>query len=355
MKSYLNLLTFISLMLLFAGCKEESPNGEDPVPQVSAVYVINEGPFGNGTGTISRFDRNTGKVDHDLFEAVNGRPLGNIVQSMLFFDDIGTGYIVVNNANKVECVDSKMQSLGTLEGVSLPRYLASPDHPRGYLTSWDNAIYEVDLSSLEVLDTIPAGTGPELILFAGYHGWVLNKGGLTTDSTVTVFDYRDNTVVKTLTLAPKPTGIVLDKEGFLWILCHGEGWNGWPAPGDTPGKLFKLDNNGLNLVKEFSFPDNVNHPERLAINDSGDVLYFITPQGLFQMDINALEIPSVPLVARNATSFGLGYDPADDIIYLANPSDYQQNGYVIRYTVEGALVDSFMVGIIPSGFCFTNN
>ena len=81
------------LIILLAGCKKDNTN-VTPLPVTpppvthaayrTGVFIMNQGNFGTGSGTISFFDRSNLTVQQDIFMAVNNRPLGNVVQSMSY-------------------------------------------------------------------------------------------------------------------------------------------------------------------------------------------------------------------------------------------------------------------------------
>ncbi|MFM7288597.1 MAG: hypothetical protein ACKO18_04370, partial [Bacteroidota bacterium] len=92
----------LSATLLFSSCtKEEVPS---PTSNYSrGFWVVNEGPFGSGTGTLTWIARNGSRLEQDVFGRVNQRPLGNIAQSMQGLGNLGL--IAVNNAGKLEWVN----------------------------------------------------------------------------------------------------------------------------------------------------------------------------------------------------------------------------------------------------------
>ena len=52
------------------------------------------------------------------------------------------------------------------------------------------------------------------------------------------------------------------------------------------------------------------------------------------------------------TYYGLGVDPVNSDVYVADAVDYMQSGVVYRLNATGEQIDKFTVGIIPNGFCF---
>lgn len=344
-------LFMIVLGTVFYGCRKEDNN--EPAGQWdNTIFVVNEGPFQSGSGTISAYHRETGVMTPNIFETVNGRPLGNIVQSMAIAND--RAFIVVNNANKVEVVSmADFTSVATIENLVLPRYFLAVNSEKAYVSCWDNTVKEISMSDYTVKREIQAGTGPDEMILSDGRVFVINSGGYGTDSTVTYFSVNDEEDFGRLTVGHRPVSIVKDANGKLWVLCAGIGWNGFPAPGDTRGRLVCLDPSTLNILVSIEFPDAENHPEGLVADKTGSFLYFLQPSGIFRFGISQGSLPSSPFIHGDKMYYGIGVDPVNSMVLVADPLDYAQNGWVYRYDGEdGSPVDSLQAGVVPNGFCF---
>ncbi|MCD4773182.1 MAG: hypothetical protein K8R41_07370, partial [Bacteroidales bacterium] len=325
---FIKLFAFAGIALLAFSCEK---NPDEPVELLdNRVFVINEGPFQVGTGTLSIIYRDSLTVENNVFEKVNDRPIGNIVQSMEVFEE--KAYIVVNNANKVEIADAEnLLSLGVIEDLILPRYFLGVTSEKAYVSCMDNTVAVVNLNNNTITKNIATGTGPERMLLVDYKAFVLNLGGYSVDSTISVINTDVDTVSETILLAPKPNGICEDKNGNLWVICSGNGWNGWPQAGDTEGHLFCIDPENYSILKDISFPSNTEHPEKLVINKSKDKLYYAMPNGIFEFEITATDLNLTPKVAINTMFYGLGFDEKTNYIYASDAKDFVQNGWVYRY------------------------
>jgi hypothetical protein len=344
-------LPIFAILLLIAGCdknNEVKPAGE----YSNSIFIINEGPFPAGTGTISAFDRDSLRVTPDLFETINGRPLGNIVQSLTVFND--KAYIVVNNANKIEVVNlSDFKSVATIEGLTLPRYFIGINKVMGYVSCWDSTVKVIDLEHNSVISSIHTGIGPDKMLLADDYLFVINSGGYSDDSTVTVISVKDQEIAGQIVVGYHPSGIRKDASGNVWVLSSGKGWNNYPNPSDTRAKLVCIDPVSLQIIKEIIFPDSGNHPDNLIADENADSLFYSHPLGIFVFPVSADALNPLPLIPDTTMYYGLGYDPAEKLIYGSDPLDGLQNGWVYRFNAsDGTPAGSFMVGIMPSGFWF---
>lgn len=350
--------TFAVLVSLSA-CKKDEPQPQTPTPTPSAfesgVFITNEGPYGNGTGTISYFNKTNSTVSNDIFESKNSYPLGNIVQSMSIYNS--KGYIVVNNAGKVEIVDANtFASAGVISGLNSPRYFLGVNSTTGYVSEWGadgmtGAVKVINLSSNTVTSTIATGKGAENMLKVGDKVYVACSGGFGNDSVVTVIDALTNAVTGTINVGANPKSLQVDVNGKLWILCAGQ-WDVNYTMLEKTGSLVRI--NPATDAVELTLPllSQYSQPFNLVINAAKTSLYYTFASEVYTQSVNASTLNTTPVISRNF--YALGIDPATDYIYGGDAGNFSANGNVLRYSVSGTVIDSFAVGIAPNGFCFKN-
>jgi hypothetical protein len=345
-----NFLWIICMLLAVASCKKEDNNGPGEIWKDS-VFVVNEGPYQNGTGTVLAYNRATGEVSGDLFEAANGRPMGNIVQSLAVHDD--KVWISVNNSNKIEVVNLEdFKSVATIDNISLPRYIVFKDD-KAYVSCWDNSVKIINVNSFEILDQFVTGAGSDEMAISGEYLYVINGGGYGVDSTITFVNIKNKEIFGKIEVGHRPAGIVKDKNGKLWVLCSGKGWNGFPAGDDTKGGIYCIDPGNKQIITSIEFPDAEHHPDQLIINGDGDILYYSFPNGIHSVPIVDPALSSSPLIPSTMMYYGIGYDTAKDIIFASDPLDYSQKGRVFRFDAsDGTALDSFEAGVVPTGYWF---
>lgn len=352
------LLTALAVGSIFTSCKKDDPEPDPTVPSAgttydNGVFVTNEGPFGSGTGTLSFISRNGGSAYNDIFAAKNSFPLGNIVQSMSIHN--GKGYVVVNNAGKVEVMDaSSLASSGTITGFTYPRYFLGIDNSKAYVSEWGagglaGAVKVIDLNTKTITATINTGKGAENMVKVGSKVFVACGGGYDNDSVVTVIDAISNTVDTTIIVGPNPSNLQVDANGNVWVLCKGKYNASWTALEQT-GKLVRLNGASYSTELSLSFASTSSQPGNLVINSSLTTLYYVYSGTVYSHAIGAVALNSSASI--NRSFYGLGIDPVTDMFYGSDAVDFSSNGKVIRYTSSGAVVDSFTVGVIPGNFCF---
>ena len=345
------LLASIGLAFLFASCKKEKQiinNNETINPYETGVFIINEGAFQTGTGTVSFLNRSTKVVTQDVFNLVNNRPLGNVAQSMTIYND--KAYIVVNNAAKVEVVNAKtFKSLGVINGISLPRFFIGVSSIKGYVSSWSGNISVISLSDNSVSRTINVGGSPDKMIVAGEKAYVIGSAGFTSDSTFHIIDIASDTKLNTLVIGDNPSDMVLDANNKLWIICGGI--SDWNNPGNNTNATLVKFNTTTNSVENTYDLGSTNFGAKIVINAAKTKLFYTLSNGIYEMDVNNPVVSQQPFIAKSF--YAIGFDNTEGLLYGADPKDYTGNGWVYRYNATSAsVVDSFQVGIIPTFFSF---
>ena len=75
-KTFAKLAITISISSLFVGLYSCSPKKEDATPTPiysNGVFIVNEGPYGSGTGTISFIKKSDSTVIGDIFGKENNQ------------------------------------------------------------------------------------------------------------------------------------------------------------------------------------------------------------------------------------------------------------------------------------------
>jgi len=346
------LLTLIGIACLFASCKKDkqiiNDNNETTNPFETGVFIVNEGAFQTGTGTVSFLNRSTKVVKQDVFNLVNNRPLGNVAQSMTIFND--KAYIVVNNAAKVEVVDAKtFKSVGVINDVSLPRFFIGVSSIKGYVSSWSGKISVINLSDNSITKTINVGGSPDKMIATGGKAYIIGSAGFTSDSTFHIIDIASDTKLNTLVIGDNPSDMVLDANNKIWIICGAIPH--WVDSNNTKNAVLVKFNPTTNSVEQTFDLGSKNFGAKIVINAAKTKLFYTLSNGIYAMDVNNPVVSQMPFIAKSF--YAIGFDNTESILYGADPKLYTGNGWVYRYNATSAsVVDSFQVGIIPTFFSF---
>jgi YVTN family beta-propeller protein len=307
------------------------------------VFVVNEGNYLSGNGSISFYNFENGKIYNDLFSEANTRALGDIPD--FFATDGQIGYIIVNNSGTIEKIDmATMESLGTITDLTSPRQMVIYNK-KGYVSSlYSNYITIIDLTDFDVEGQINIGCTSEALalsgstLFAAY--W---SGG----NSVVAIDLTTNEVVDNITTGLEPESMVIDKNNKLWVLCTG-GWNNEEIP-----QICVINTSTHEIVDTLRFRTVSDNPSCLSINSGCDTLYYID-EGIRRMPITAAELPKTVLTGAGTSLFyKVAPAPWKGMFCVTDAVDYTQTGRLLLYDKNGNLIDTEYAGIIPGFMRYT--
>lgn len=351
-RQWLWLLSFVVLAL--GACNKD--NNPQPADNFGpGIFIVNEGPFQNGTGTVSFWDRQSGVVLQSIYFGLNGEDLGNIAQSMTLSGD--EAFIVINNANKVVAVDAgTFKKKAEITGLALPRYMVALEGiSTAFVSQWgatgtDGSVAVVNTDNYTVTSTIPTGSGAEGLLLVGDELWVANSGGFGRDSTLSIIDVNTLAVKETLVVGDNPNSLALDSDGNVWVVCAGYAHNFDPNdPLSTKGKLVKISNKTIS--KTFELP---NDAGRLVINSQGNRLFYLDNRyggKVFDFFTNQPQLNTTPFL--DGTWYSLGYDPIENTLLAGNAGDFASAGSMTVVDATGNVIREVMTGIIPTFFVVT--
>lgn len=342
------ILTASLIVLFIYSCSRFENDAPDPYAgkpflKGNGAFVINEGNFMAGNGSLSYFSNDSVRIFNNLFTSANGRPLGDIPYSMVIHDE--KIYIIINNSGKIEIADlHDMQSLGTIKELNSPRNMLVINQDKAYVTSlFSNDITIINLRTNKVSGKINIRRSSEAIVMLGNNAYI---SCWSSGREVMVVNTLTDHVIDSVEVGSEPESMVLDKEKKLWVLCSG-GYTGQYFP-----ELLSINTSTWKVEKRFTFTSKTLYPSSLAINPTGDTLYYIGGS-IWKMSIKASLLPVNPFIrAKGRLFYKIGVEPGTKRIFATNAVDYQQKGYLLRYNAGGILIDSAKADIIPGSICY---
>lgn len=340
---------------LITGLFLQSCGGEDPITVGLSVFdqgyfVLNEGNFGTGNGSISFIGSDT--TIERVFQQVNGLPLGDVVQDLAFAGDLA--YIVVNNDNKVEVADfsAGMLSVATITALDLPRRIIQVSDEEAYITNWGKFdgsvpayIAVVDLATQAVSDTITIGafSGSDHMALAGDYVYVANNFG----NTLSVININTQEVEEVIQVGDAPAAMVVDGSS-LWVLCSGSYGADFNTPDDdTRAMVYEVATATNTVASTVAIGQLGDHPGKMQ----GQAGHLLIPNGnnLYKMPTSTLEWPAEPFIA-GVSAYGFNVAPSGHI-YLGDANGFASAGTIYVYNEAGTLIDQYSsLGVGPNGF-----
>ncbi|MFO7620509.1 MAG: hypothetical protein R6W81_04500 [Bacteroidales bacterium] len=311
--------------------------------QGAGVFILNEGNFRAGNGSLSFFSYDSARVMNHLFSKINKYPLGDVPYSMEISGD--RAFIIVNNSGKIEVVKTNtLESVKTISGLNSPRYIGFLSNNNAYVTSlWSDTVTVIDLQSLSIEDYIDIRRSSEAIAVVGNQAFIASWAG---GNEIMVINTPDNSVADSIIVGSEPESMVVDRNNTLWVLCNG----GWAR--ENFAELVAIGTQTGEIVKRFVFPEITDSPTCLKINKSGDSLYYLH-KGVRRMSITDPELPDHIFIPETGRLFyKLGVFPDNGDIFVTDVVDYQSKGYILRYKNDGSLISVMASDIIPGAMCY---
>ncbi len=337
----------------FVACEnDDNTSGSLPLGDYeNGILITNEGPFSNGTGTVSFISDDQMITDNEVYNKVNNADLGNVVQSMAFVGD--KAYIIANVSNKITVVNRyTFEEIARIDsGLDNPRFFVEANG-KGYVTNWgdtgdetDDFIALINLETNSVDGTIPVDLGPEKLVANNSSIYVAHQGAFGQNNKVSVIDIATETVTTTITVGDVPKAILFDATGDLWVLSAGKpSFSGT----ETAGQIDKVDTNANEVTDTYNFFAVTEHPNHLGID--GDRLYYSLDSSIYSISISNPITPTASDFDR-VPSYAMVVE--DGKLYTTDAKDFASNGSIAIYDLATKNeLNTFDVGIIPGGVYF---
>jgi DNA-binding beta-propeller fold protein YncE len=335
------------LLLLVGACSDE------PVETVffdldtkNGVFIACEGNFMYGNGSLSFYNPEIRKVTNQLFYARNNAPLGDVVQSLSLFRNLL--FIVVNNSGKIYIVDAETAEYkGSVTGLTSPRYIHFVSEEKAYISD----LYAAKLTILnpetfELTGTVDLeGHTTEQMVQVGKFLFV---SAWANDEYILIIDTETDELIHKIKVPYQPKDLEVDKSGKIWVLSEGDYEN---LDENQLPALSRIDPTTFTIEQIYRFEPG-SRPACLDMNPASDTLYFLN-SGVYKMPVATRHLPgSVIISSGDKLFYNLSVNPENNEIYVADAIDYTQNAMIYRFSKNAELIDSFRVGINPSGFLF---
>jgi hypothetical protein len=311
----------------------------------TGTFIVNQGTFGAGTGTIT-FSKDN-EVIEDVYAAQNpGLVLGNIAQAIHKFN--GKYYISVNNAAKIVLVESNDFKFKGEIKLDLPRYFESTNN-KLYVTSWKNDFQSgfinlIDETSLSVKKSVPVNGLAEKMVLKNDLLYVIVSApyGTSRNDFIVVYDTQKDEIKESIKVGDNPNDLVFDKNGDLWVICSGYSFN--DATKNTAGSLQKITGNKSVFAKPLS-----NGANGLVTNSAKNKVYYMADGQVFEFDLSNTN--TNPKSITNGFYYTMGLDAQNDQIYLADAKDFVKKGEIKVIDTKGNVIKTVPAGVIP-GFVY---
>lgn len=316
------------------------------IPSGSGLFILNEGNFSAGNGSLSFYSYDSAKIYNNIFSGANNRPLGDVPNSMVISSD--KAYIVVNNSGKIEVINKNtIMSLQTISGLNSPRNIILIDSLKAYVSSlYSTKITILNPETGSVSGYIELGRSSEAMIMKGEKAYI---SCWSSGNEIMIINTISDQVVDSIEVGREPESMALDRNYNLWVLCTG-GYTG-----EYNAELDLINTTNDEVERRLVFPSGTSYPSSLRMNKTGDTIYYIDSD-IWKMSIGSASLPDQPFIRSSGRLYyKIGTDPVSGEVFVTNAVDYQQQGYLLRFSANGSLIDSLKAEIIPGALCFKHN
>ncbi|MBO4800345.1 MAG: hypothetical protein J5545_00510 [Bacteroidaceae bacterium] len=359
----------LAASVLAAACSSsDTGTPEEPFHATGqGVFVLCEGNFNAGNSTLSYYNPETRTVENAVFQRANDRRLGDTGQSITLHGQ--TAYIAVENSGIIWAIDAEtfrvrgQLTTGQTLHMMNPRYIHFLTDRKAYVTDlYSPYITVFDPQQMSYLSSISTHQ-PDAFGYCSteqmvQHGQEVFTNCWSYSNKLLVIDTEQDALSDSIVLGSwQPKSMVLDARGKLWVVTDGGYETTEDSFGDNIPHLYRIDAATRRIELDQTL-DTDEGGVQLATNPDGTVLYLIN-NDIYRMSVTDSHLPVRPFIQaeKNARGvrnklYGIGVNPHNGEIYVADAVDYAQAGVVRRYDAEGTLLDQFRVGINPNGFAF---
>jgi hypothetical protein len=325
------LLFCFALALAICACRDD-PSSPDTtsaaVPAAKGVYILHEGNFGDANGArLALYDLTRDTVSVDVVEGANsGQHLGSTGDDMVLYRD--RLYILMSGSENIvilSTADNHIIHSMYYPGRTPHSMVLDSVRGRLYVTElYRNAVISVDLTTLNIVDTVAVGANPQEMLLDGDALYVCNSG-YGADHTVSVLTLSPLNVAKTLTIGTGPTGITKAGDGSIVVACTGNPY-GVPA---TPGSIYRIEA-ATRAVKD-SVVLSENLWGTLCAGTNGDVYCIgVTPGSYYGGPVHRFVTSSrtLTMAVISGTFYSMAVDASSGDVYAADAKNFSSQGEV---------------------------
>jgi YVTN family beta-propeller protein len=347
--------TLLCAIFMISSCDNKDDFGEintqgSKYNAGAGVFILNEGNFGQGNGSLSFLRFDSSKIENDIFFQTNNRPLGDVPFSMSIIGE--NAWIAVNNSAKIEILALKdLSQVATIEGFLSPRFILEVAENKAYVSDlYGDEISVLDTKNYSISGKISLGYSSEQMVLANNLVFVAFWSNYAfpafENNKVFIINPANDQLTDSIEVGKEPNSMVVDKNMKVWVLCSGGFMN------EEIPTLQQINPETLEVEEIFAFGNIQSSPSSLCINGTLDTLFFIS-SGIFRMSITENKVPEQPFIPEQEhLYYQIAVDPKTSDIYATDAIDYQQNGLILRYKPDGTFIDFHHAGIIPGQMIF---
>jgi len=329
----------IIFLCIFYACKPPARES-DPLPDLlhSGIYIVNEGNFQAGNGSVSFYDSISNVVTQDIFFLKNNKPAGDVCQSLNYFQN--EFYLVVNNSGKIEILNNDFVSTKKITGLTSPRYIAFASNTKGYIT-------DLYAKGVSILNTSTQIIEKKIVLNYWTEELLNYKDTFYVTSPdsryLYLIDSKSELLKDSIDIGYGSSSIAIDHHNFLWVLCNGN------QKLSILPSIVCINTQNRQIIRTITATSYSVFASKIHFNKINKCMYWIE-NDIYKIDTDNLSsTKEVVITGSGKTFYGLAIKSSNGDIVVSDAGDFSQRSTVYIYTKNGLERNSFKVGLI-SGY-----
>ncbi|SKB71222.1 hypothetical protein SAMN05660477_00738 [Soonwooa buanensis] len=335
-----NLITglFAVSLLFVTACKDDNDIIVEHGAYENGVLISAEGALNSNQGEVSFMTSDLSKFSENIYSAVNGQKLGDVLQTVGTKDD--KAYLVVNNSNKIEVVNRySFKKLATISTeVNQPRDIAFSDNYI-YVTNdkylGDKYVAVYNASDFSFIKKISFSDAAQDIAVIGGKAFVQNAS-YGFGKNLSVINTMTNNLDTTVSVPKGDIQKTIAYNNRVYTVTS-DGVDSYIYTIDATAAIA----NTLTLT-------GIPYATNLVIDN--DNYYFSSNNKVYTMPLSS-NSPKL-LFAASESPYGTlyGFNVIDGKIFTSNAGDFASPSEITVYSITGSKLKTFNGGIGVSGF-----
>lgn len=331
------LIIFVSI---FYSCKPPAKES-DPLPDLlqSGIYIVNEGNFQSGNGSVSFYDSTNNVVTQDIFSMKNNKPAGDVCQHLSYFQN--HFYLTVNNSGKIEILNNDFINTKTITGLTSPRYIAYASNSKAYITDlYAKGVSILNTNTQQLEKKIPIKYWTEELLNYQDTFYVTSPDSRY----LYLIDSKAESLKDSIDIGYGSSSIAIDNNNHLWILCNGN-----QALSILPS-IVCINPQNRAIIRTINATSYSIFASKINFNKANHCMYWIE-NDIYKINTDNLSSTKELVInASGKTFYGLAVKPSNGDIVVSDAGDFSQRSTIYIYTKNGLERNSFKAGLISGNF-----
>jgi hypothetical protein len=343
------------LISVLAAChKKDDTTPDTPTAQRAGIYILNQGGLTHNNGSLTYYDYSTKTLTPDIFNAVNGKGLGDTPNDIKIYGS--KMYVVVDVSGVVQVLNPKTAKI--IKSIDMKNPDGTTRDPRSivfnagkaFISQYNGTVAVLDTASLTIDKFITVGPDPEQMVVSNGKLYVANSGGLNAspDKTVSVIDLTTLTETKKVTVIVDPVSVSADGYGNVYVFSAGDYYAG------TPGGM-TIINNVTDVVKSQN-ATTLAYGSSFIVN--GDLAYYLSGDGkVVVYNVKTQTVVNNSFITDGTilkSPYNLAFDSTTGEVFVSDALNYASNGTLYAFDKTGKKEYTITVGINPGAFAFVN-